>query len=126
MRLHSLHLIPLLCLLGCGPGEPLAGPAAEPPLLMAGGLPGGPKCVSVELTPDQGALSIGGILQMTAAAFNKKESALPDAVIQWQSSVPAVAAVSASGLVTGVAAGQTHILASCAGIVDSSLIVVGP
>lgn len=49
---------------------------------------------------------------------------MPD---QWHSSFNNVATVSSSGLVTGVSAGQTHLLASCkSGAVDSSLVVVGP
>jgi uncharacterized protein YjdB len=95
--------------------------------LAGRGIPGGSKCAAVELTPDQGTIAVGGTLQMTAAALNKKGSAIPGALIQWQSSGPNVAAVNSSGLVTGVSTGQTHILASCTtGQVDSSLVVVGP
>jgi len=117
--------VPIL-LLGCNAPEPLAGPAAVPVALAGRGIPGGPKCVAVELTPAEATISVGGTLQMSALAYNKKGSLLPNAPIQWQSSAPNVGTVSASGLVAGVSAGQTNILASCAGNVGSALIVVGP
>ena len=63
---------------------------------------------------------------MTATAFNKKGTPILNALIQWASSFSSVAAVSATGLVTGVSAGDTHILASCAGIVDSVPVFVSP
>jgi len=71
-------------------------------------------------------IPVGGTLQMTATALNKKGNAIPGALIQWASSSRDVAAVSSSGLVTGVSAGDAHILARCAGNVDSVLVVVSP
>jgi hypothetical protein len=115
----------LLLSLGCAPAEPVSGPTA--PALVAGvGIPGGSKCAAVELLPERGTVAVGGTLQMAATAFNKKGNAIPSALIQWASSFSSVAAVSSTGLVTGVSPGNTHILASCAGIVDSVPVVVGP
>jgi uncharacterized protein YjdB len=95
--------------------------------MVAGvGIPGGSKCATVELLPEQASITVGGTVQMTATAFNKKSNPIPSAVIQWASSFTSVAAVSATGLVSGVSPGNTHILASCAGIVDSVPVVVSP
>jgi len=115
----------LLLSLGCAPADPVAGPAT-PPMVAGVGIPGGSKCAAVELLPEQGTVAVGGTLQMSATAFNKKGNPIPSAPIQWASSFNTVAAVSSTGLVTGVAAGETHILASCAGIVDSVPVVVNP
>jgi hypothetical protein len=115
----------LLLSLGCAPAEPVSGPTG-PDLVAGVGIPGGSKCVAVELLPEQGTVAVGGTLQMSATAFNKKGNSIPNALIQWASSFVSVAAVSSTGLVTGVSVGNTHILASCAGIVDSVPVVVGP
>lgn len=115
----------LLLALACAPADPVSGPAAPPPVAGVG-IPGGSKCVAVELLPEQGTVAVGGTLQMSATAFNKKGTPIPGALIQWASSFNNVAAVSSTGLVTGVSVGTTHILASCAGIVDSVPVVVGP
>jgi alpha-amylase len=115
----------LLFSLGCAPTDPMSGPEM-PPLVAGVGIPGGSKCAAVELLPEQGAVAVGGTLQMSATAFNKKGNSIPSALIQWASSFNSVAAVSSTGLVTGVSAGETHILASCAGIVDSVPVVVSP
>jgi hypothetical protein len=115
----------LLLSLACTSADPVSGPAV-PPLVAGVGIPGGSKCAAVELLPEQGTVAVGGTLQMSATAFNKKGNPIPGAVIQWASAFNEVAAVSSTGVVTGVSAGETHILASCAGIVDSVPVVVSP
>ena len=122
MRACLIGLFGLGLLAACDGSTPVAGPAA-----WAGvGIPGGSKCVAVELVPEHDTIPVGGTLQMLATALNKKGNAIPDALIQWASSYPDVAAVSSTGFVTGLSAGDSHILASCEGNVDSVLVVVGP
>lgn len=115
----------LLLSLGCASADPVSGPEA-PPLVAGLGIPGGSKCAAVQLLPEQATITVGSTVQMTATAFNKKGTSIPNAPIQWASSFSSIAVVSSTGLVTGVSAGGTYILASCAGIVDSVPVVVSP
>jgi len=62
--------------------------------------------------------------QFSAAAYNVADSLIPSAVITWQSRSPAVATVDATGLVAADAVGQSWIVASSDGGIDSVLVTV--
>ena len=82
----------------CNDGDP------EPPA----------EVVSVTVTPASTSLNVGATVQLTATAQDSGGQAIPGAVFTWSSSVPGVAGVSSSGLVTGLAAGDTTITATAA------------
>lgn len=91
------------------------------------GVPGGQKCASVTVAPSSATLSIGGQVALAAMVYNKKGTVIPGAPVQWSSASVAVAAVSSTGLVTGVAPGTTTITARCASnttVVGSASVVV--
>ena len=72
-------------------------------------------------------LSSGSTYQLTAVALNWQGGTVPPDSITWGSSNPAVASVSANGLVTAGAAGAADIVASYEGAAASrKLVVVQP
>jgi uncharacterized protein YjdB len=70
---------------------------------------------SVGVSPASSSISIGGTAQLAATPKDSAGNALTGRVVTWASSAPAVATVSASGLVTGVAAGAATITATSEG-----------
>ena len=93
-------------------------PDSLSPMLAKGGPPKTVKSVSV--APSSATIAIGGSAQLAATA-SPSGSATP---FTWTSSNTAVAAVSTSGLVTGVAAGTATISASADGKTGTSAITV--
>ena len=81
---------------------------------------GGPGVKTVTVTPSTATIAVGATVQLTAAASPPKAASS----FAWSSSNGAVATVSASGLVTGVAAGTAIIRASAGGVTGSSTITV--
>ena len=70
---------------------------------------------SVTVSPNPAGVRVGGTVQLTAVIKDAAGNVLTGRVVTWASSVPAVATVSASGLVTGVAAGAITITATSEG-----------
>jgi hypothetical protein len=81
---------------------------------------GGPTIKSIAVTPSAASVAVGGTVQLTATASPKKTASS----FAWSSSDGAVATVSASGLVTGVAAGTATIRASAGGVTGSATVTV--
>ena len=81
-------------------------------------------CVPV-VTPESATIPIGGDLEATL--LNKKGNPIPSATAAWTTRNVGVAAVSSSGLVTGVGTGSTYVVADCAPAHgDSAFITVAP
>ena len=70
---------------------------------------------SVSVTPAPATLQVGQTVQLTATPRDSNGNALSGRVVTWSSSTPSAATVSASGLVTGVAAGSATITAASEG-----------
>ena len=66
---------------------------------------------SVEISPASFALNIGSATQLSAAALDTLDDAIPGVSFTWSSSDSNVATVSPSGVVTGVAEGEATISA---------------
>ncbi|MBI2025501.1 Ig-like domain-containing protein, partial [Candidatus Kaiserbacteria bacterium] len=81
-----------------------------------------PALTSVVLSPVSASLAIGGTQSFTALPLNQNGLAFAGASVTWSSSDETVAAVDASGLVTGVAEGTATITASAA---DGAVAVTG-
>ncbi len=81
---------------------------------------GGPGVKSITVTPSAATVAVGATVQLTAAASPPKSASS----FAWSSSNTAVATVSASGLVTGVAPGTAVIRAAAGGVTGSSTVTV--
>jgi Tol biopolymer transport system component len=79
---------------------------------------------AVRLTPTTVVLERGRTRQLTAVAVDAAGNALEGRAVQWSSDAPAVATVSASGLVQSVAGGYAVITATVEGKSASSAITV--
>jgi uncharacterized protein YjdB len=80
--------------------------------------------MSIHVSPDSGALSLGGVLQFKAVAKDAQGNIVPGVVPKWSSTDIDVATVSDSGLATAVSAGQTKIIARFGTLADSAKLVV--
>ncbi len=70
---------------------------------------------SVSVSPAAPSIRIGGTVQLSATTKDSAGNVLTGRVVTWASSAPAVATISASGLVTGVAAGSATLTATSEG-----------
>ena len=82
---------------------------------------GGPGLKSVTVTPSAASIVVNGTVQLTATAQPPKAAT---GGFTWSTSNAAVATVSASGLVTGVAAGTATIRAASGGAIGASTVTV--
>lgn len=107
-------------------------PALLPALLLA--LILGTACVDalapdvtinrVTLTPVTATIGIGSTQQLTAVARNRRSDPIPDIPFTFESLQPAIATVSASGLVTAIAPGTATMRATTGTFVATSTITV--
>jgi uncharacterized protein YjdB len=79
---------------------------------------------SVTVSPASGTLTAGGTYQLAATPRDSLGNALSGRAVSWSSSAPAVATVSGSGLVTGVAAGGATITATSEGKSGTAAVTV--
>ncbi len=70
------------------------------------------QVASVTVAPNTASVAVGGNLALQATAFTASGTVMAGAPFTWQSLSPAVAAVSTTGLVTGLSAGTAVIVAS--------------
>src|SRR6266496_1720827 len=70
---------------------------------------------SVSVSPAAPSLQVGGTVQLIATAKDSAGNVLTGRVVSWASSAPAIATISASGVVTGVAAGTATLTATSEG-----------
>ena len=85
----------------------------------------GPELLTVSLAPTLDTLATGASLQFTARVFDTQNQPRLS-TLSWKSADPAVASVSAGGLVTAVAPGRTEISVSAGGTSATATIVVVP
>ena len=79
---------------------------------------------SVVVTPAPGSVKFGQQVQLSATTLDSAGDTLTGRVVTWSSSAPAVATVSASGLVTGIMTGKAVITAASEGVTGSSTVSV--
>jgi serine protease len=93
---------------------------------LIGGAPPPPDTVVARVTvsPSTASVAVGATVQLTARAFNAADEELPGRTFSWSSSNTSIATVSASGVVTGRAAGSATITASTAGRSGSASVSV--
>ena len=81
---------------------------------------------SVSVSPAAATILVGGTQQLTATPLDADGNPLSGRTVTWVSSNTAVATVSASGLVTGVAPGSATITATSEGKSGTATITVNP
>jgi hypothetical protein len=79
---------------------------------------------SVTVTPRNPAIDSGTTVQLSATAIDFHNQAIPNAAFAWTSAPASVAAVSSTGLVTGVAPGTAAVSASSGGAFAADTITV--
>lgn len=79
---------------------------------------------SISVTPQQPTIEIGATQQLTATVLDVHGAVIDGAPVIWASSSPAVATVSSTGLVTGVAPGSVDITATSEGTSGSAVVAV--
>jgi hypothetical protein len=120
---HAAVLCAALLLTACRDGvTPTVGPLPIDAAAAKGGNP--PNTQRVVVSPATAALDIGETVQLTAAAYARKNTVIPGATFTWASSAPSVASVSSNGLVTGVNPGTAAITATHDGKSGTSTITV--
>jgi uncharacterized protein YjdB len=80
---------------------------------------------SVEVTPSNPTVLAGSSVQLTATVRDGAGNPLTGRVVTWSSDSPAIAQVSTTGRVTGVAPGQAVVTATSEGASGSATITVG-
>ncbi len=78
----------------------------------------------VDVYPPSATVSVGATTQLFDTVFSPTDSILPGTSVAWTSRNTAVATVDTGGLVTGVGAGTTTVVASVGGQQDSATITV--
>jgi uncharacterized protein YjdB len=79
---------------------------------------------TVSVTPNQASVLVGQTVSLTATPQDANGNALTGRVVSWSSSVPSVATVSSSGVVTGIGSGTAVITATSEGQTGSATITV--
>ncbi len=104
----SLYLLAAILAVACGDSE---GPTAPPP-------PGSEPApvASVTLTADSPEVAVAGQRQLQATVRDGLGNELPGREVTWASSVPAVASVDATGVVSGVGLGSVVVTATAEGV----------
>lgn len=85
-----------------------------------------PRVTGLILTPLNDTVTIGASQQMVVTAIGASGSTLSGVHVEWSSSEPLVAAVSAAGVVTGLSSGTATITATAGEISRTATIVVRP
>ena len=96
--------------------------ALSPVLVAANATAGSVR--QVQITPNVATISLGENRQYVATPVDAEGNPLTGVGVSWSSTNPAVAQVSASGLVTAIGAGSAQIQASAGGIVGTSSLTV--
>ena len=113
----ALWFAPCFVLAGCGGGGGESGGTASP-------APSAQPVANVSVAPSAPSVSAGSTLQLSATTTDAASNVLTAPAVTWSSSDNAKATVSASGLVTGVAAGAATISATSEGKVGSATVTV--
>ena len=83
------------------------------------------EVASVTVTPPSVSVNVGGTTTLNAAAFDAANAPVPGVMFSWNSSDPAIATVSASGIVNALAVGTATITATAPnGVAASSAVQV--
>lgn len=79
---------------------------------------------SITVTPSPASVDVGGFVQLTATARDRRNNALTNRTFTWSTSLPSIASVDANGRVTGVAAGTATITARSGTVIANVQVTV--
>ncbi|MGD2069864.1 MAG: Ig-like domain-containing protein, partial [Gemmatimonadota bacterium] len=105
-------------LAACGGGDGTTGPGGDDD-------DGDVTITSVTVSPATASVAVGETVQLSASAQASDGSSVSTS-FEWTSQDVSVATVSSSGVVTGVAEGQTAVVAEADGVSGSSVVDVSP
>lgn len=88
--------------------------------------PPGPEATTIEIQATVTELLVGSTVQLSSVVLDQVGKPLPGAVVQWSSTSPLVASVSATGLVEALADGSSLIVASLGKAADTIQVTVRP
>jgi hypothetical protein len=80
--------------------------------------------VTVVVAPATASIAVSGTVQLTDTL--KANGSVISGAVLWATTNPGIATVSSAGLVTGVGAGTTNIVATFQGVAGQSVVTVGP
>ena len=83
-----------------------------------------PQVAFVTVTGPTADIAVNGTVQLAATAYDGQEHILTGRTVLWVSGTPNLASVSATGLVTGLAAGSATVYAVVDGVPGTALITV--
>ena len=113
-RSTCLAFASALLLVACGGGGGDGGTPQVKPATVA----------TVRIAPSAAALDVGATVQLNATATDASGVVIAGKSVTWSSTVPAVATVTGTGLVSGVAVGSDTVTATIDGVAASSTIAV--
>ena len=108
-----------LAILSCGGGETSGPPPGPPPPPPTATVP-----ARITLDPEEVAVVAGDTVRVRARVLNDRAQPISDAVVTWTSSDPTVAAVDATGLVTGLKEGNASLTATSGPVSNSAPVAV--
>jgi hypothetical protein len=81
----------------------------------------------IEIAPNQAGVPVGGSIELVATAYDAQGQPLPERIPFWTSSAPAIAAVTSTGIVLGMAeGGPVTITATAEGKAGTAVVTVTP
>jgi peptidoglycan/xylan/chitin deacetylase (PgdA/CDA1 family) len=86
-------------------------------------LPPPPALKTIVVTPSNPSILIGGTAQLTAVGYDQNGATMSGITFAWSSTNPSAAAISSSGVASGLAAGTSQITASALGVSSNAAIM---
>ena len=117
-------LSPSLLATGLAPGTAVLTATVEGKTASAKVVVSPVPVATVQVTPAEGQLQVGATLDLSAAAYDANGNLLTGRPVSWSSGNPAVATVSATGVVTGVSGGPVDVFATVEGRVGTARLTI--
>jgi O-glycosyl hydrolase len=108
-------------LIGCTTGQPLTGPGTTGSASSTSSVP-----AQISVSPSAATVKVGGKIAIAAVAINASGQAVTSQTIAWTTSNPAVATVSAAGMVTALTTGSATVSATVNGLTAATPVTVVP
>ena len=125
VRPRWLAALPVVLIWACSGGSSAPGDPPDPSSIEPPPDPPPPVATSLTITPDSARLeALGDTTQFTAEVRDRDGNAMADVAVTWSSDAPAVATVSATGLVAAVGAGTATVTVATGELSTSATVTV--